>query len=414
MVRSLNLLAETTIRKKDLKAGRYSDGGGLYLRVKKEGTKSWAFIHFKGSGADRAWKEAGLGSYPSVSLKDARIAATDCRDRLRRGLEPIDPEAKAEVPTFAECAADFIAEVGKSWSNPKHKAQWEMTLGEAYCKPILKRPVDKVTTADVLEILKPVWQKKPETAQRLRGRIERVLDFAKASGHRSGENPALWRGHLQHLLAKGQKLLRGHHSAMAYGDVPAFAKRLRASEALSAKALDFLILTAARSGEVLGATWPELDLAEKVWTVPAARMKARKVHRVPLTDAALAILRPLYDARLSDDGHVFPGEDRRGVPGPLSVMAMAMQMRRMEVGQFTPHGFRSAFRDWAGDNTSFPREVAEAALAHKVGDAVENAYRRSDALEKRRKLMAAWSNYLDSPASRGKERNLRLVGGNSE
>ncbi|WP_352763501.1 site-specific integrase [Mesorhizobium sp. M0589] len=312
------------------------------------------------------------------------------------------------MPTFAECAADFIAEVGKSWSNPKHKAQWEMTLGEAYCKPILKKPVDKVTTADVLEILKPVWQKKPETAQRLRGRIERVLDFAKASGHRSGENPALWRGHLQHLLAKGQKLSRGHHSAMAYGDVPAFAKRLRASEALSARALDFLILTAARSGEVLGATWPELDLAEKLWTVPAARMKARKVHRVPLTDAALAILRPLYDARLSDDGHVFPGEDRRGNPGPLSVMAMAMQMRRMEVGQYTPHGFRSAFRDWAGDNTSFPREVAEAALAHKTGDAVENAYRRSDALEKRRKLMTAWANYLDASAARG---NLRLVGG---
>ncbi|WP_366930219.1 site-specific integrase [Mesorhizobium sp.] len=281
-----------------------------------------------------------------------------------------------------------------------------MTLGDTYCKSIRKLPVDKVTTADVLEILKPVWQAKPETAQRLRGRIERVLDFAKASGHRSGENPALWRGHLQHLLAKAKKLARGHHPAMPYADVPAFVKRLRAADALSAKALDYLILTAARSGEVLGMKWPELDLDEKVWTVPAERMKAGKEHRVPLTDAALAILRPLSDARLSD--YVFPGETKRGPEAPLSVMAMTMQMRRMDVGHYTPHGFRSAFRDWAGDQTSFPREVAEAALAHKVGDAVENAYRRSDALEKRRKLMAAWSNFLNGQTSRG---NMRLVGG---
>ena len=180
MVRSLNLLAETTIRAKGLKAGRYSDGGGLYLLVKKGGTKSWTFVHFKGSGAGRIWKEAGLGSYPSVSLKDARIAATDCRERLRRRLDPIEQpeEKKPDAPTFAKCAEDFIGEVGKSWRNPKHKAQWEMTLGDAYCKPIRKKPVDNVTTADVLEILKPVWQAKPETAQRLRGRIERVLDFA--------------------------------------------------------------------------------------------------------------------------------------------------------------------------------------------------------------------------------------------
>ncbi|WP_352547182.1 tyrosine-type recombinase/integrase [Mesorhizobium australicum] len=196
---------------------------------------------------------------------------------------------------------------------------------------------------------------------------------------------------------------------MPYGDVPAFVKRLRASDAMSAKAMDFLILTAARSGEVLGMQWGEVDLQEKLWTVPAARMKARKVHRVPLIDAAVAILKQLSEASVSD--YVFPGESKRGLSVPLSVMAMTMQMRRMEVGHFTPHGFRSAFRDWAGDQTSFPREVAEAALAHKVGDAVENAYRRSDALEKRRKLMAAWSNYLAAPSAKG---NLRLVGGNSQ
>lgn len=404
MVRSLNLLAETTVRAKDLKAGRYSDGGGLYLRVKKGGTKSWSFIHFKGSGKGRDWKEVGLGSYPSVSLKAARLVATDCRDRLRRGLEPIDADATTEKPTFAKCAEDLIAAVGKGWRNAKHKAQWEMTLGDTYCKSIRKKPVDQVTTVDVLEILKPIWQEKPETAQRLRGRIERVLDSARAAGHRSGENPALWRGHLQHLLAKRKKLSRGHHAAMPYADVPAFVKRLRASEAMSAKAMDFLILTAARSGEVLGATWPEIDLKEKLWTVPGDRMKAGVLHRVPLTDAALAILTPLFEARVSN--YVFPGESKRTVEMPLSVMAMTMQMRRMEVGHYTPHGFRSAFRDWAGDQTSFPREVAEAALAHKVGDPVENAYRRSDALEKRRKLMSAWANFLNAPALKG---NLRVV-----
>lgn len=407
MVRSLNLLAETTIRAKEMKPGRYSDGGGLYLMVKRGGTKSWTFVHFKGSGKGREWKEAGLGSYPSVSLKDARIAATNCRDRLRRGLEPIDTEVKAEKPTFGKSADDLIAAVGKGWRNAKHKAQWEMTLGDAYCKSIRKKPVDKVDTTDILEILKPIWFEKPETAQRLRGRIERVLDSAKAADHRSGENPALWRGHLQHLLPKRKKLSRGHHAAMPYADVPAFVQRLRASEGMSAKAMDFLILTAARSGEVLGAVWPEIDFGEKLWTVPAERMKAGVVHRVPLTDAALSILTPLYDARIND--YVFPGESKRREHAPLSVMAMTMQMRRMEVGEFTPHGFRSAFRDWCGDQTSFPREVAEAALAHRVGDSVENAYRRKDALEKRRKLMAAWANYLKAPAVRG---NLRVVGGN--
>lgn len=410
MVRSLNLLAETAIRAKDLKPGRYSDGGGLYLMAKKTGTKSWTFVHFKGSGAGRVWKEVGLGSYPSVSLKEARIAATNCRDRLRRGLDPAADETKAEVPTFATCAKDFIAEVGKAWTNPKHRAQWEMTLGDTYCKSIRKKLVSEVTTADVLEILKPIWQKKPETAQRLRGRIERVLDFAKASQHRSGENPALWRGHLEHLLAKRKRLARGHHPAMPYSEVPVFMPTVRDAEALSARALEFLILTASRSGEVLGSMWEEFDFDASLWTVPGDRMKAKKEHRVPLPPRALAIVQELYEVRTS--AFVFPGQGRgrrSNMGRPLSNMAFTMLMRRLNVGHYTPHGFRSSFRDWAGDQTSFPREVAEAALAHKVGDAVENAYRRSDALEKRRKLMSAWANYLDATNS---NRNLRVVGGN--
>ena len=288
----------------------------------------------------------------------------------------------------------FIAEVGQGWRNAKHRAQWEMTLGDTYCRSIRAKPVGEVSTADVLAILKPIWLTKAETAQRIRGRIERVLDYARAKGLRSGENPAAWRGHLQHLLAKREKLVRGHHAAMPYADVPAFVGRLRGVQGLSGRALEFLILTAARSGEVLGATWSEMDLDAKLWTVPATRMKARKEHRVPLVDSALDILRPLQEARVSD--YVFPGEARGPVPRPLSVMAFTMQMRRMGVGHYTPHGFRSSFRDWAGDETSFPREVAEAALAHRTGDETEKAYRRADALEKRRVLMSAWESYLNN------------------
>lgn len=410
MARALNKLSDTAIRMKDLPPGRYGDGGGLYLYV-TGASKSWVFVGIR----DGKRIERGLGAYPKpVSLGQARERATECRALLKAGKDPtwVAPaEIEPTVPTFADAAKSLIAKIGKGWKNAKHRAQWEMTLGDAYCKRLRKKPVSEIDTDDIVAVLEPIWADKPETAQRLRGRIERVLDFAKVKGWRTGENPALWRGHLSHLLAKPEKLSRGHHPAMPYGEVPAFVTRLRVSDAMSAKALDFLILTAARSGEVLGLTWPELDLIEKLWTVPAARMKAKREHRVPLTEPALAILRPLYDARISDDGYVFPGEDRRGNLGPLSVMAMTMQMRRMEVGQYTPHGFRSAFRDWAGDCTSFPRDVAEAALAHKLGDSVELAYRRSDALEKRRKLMAAWSNYLAAPALKG---NLRVVGGTSK
>jgi integrase len=279
-----------------------------------------------------------------------------------------------------------------------------MTL-ETYCAPMWAKPVADIAMADVLEVLQPLWRSRPETASRLRGRIEAVLDAAKAQGFRQGENPARWRGHLDKLLPKRQKLTRGHHAAMPYREVPAFMARLRERESISSLALEFAILTAARTGEVLGARWQEIDLAAKVWTVPATRMKAGKEHRVPLSSRALAILERLAKAKTGE--FVFPGQK----PGhPLSTMALEMVLRRMKIKGATVHGFRSTFRDWSGDETHFPRELAEAALAHVAGDSTERAYRRGDALEKRRALMNAWAQYLESSVGSNVVRLSSLLG----
>ncbi len=359
------------------------DGGGLWLNIAHGDSKSWVFRWVRDGKA----REIGLGRYPDVSLAMARTRATECRRLVAEGLDPKSERDRKSEPTFAECVEMFLEQMEKQWLNEKHRAQWRMTL-TTYCEPIRAKLISEIGTDDVLKVLNPIWQEKHETASRLRGRIERVLDFAKARGWREGENPALWRGHLKNVLPARQKLKRGHHAAMPYEDVPGFVERLRQSEAVSARALEFLILTASRSGEVLGSRWDEIDFEKAIWTVPANRMKAKKEHRVPLTDRALEILKPLYEARTGE--LIFSGQK----PGrPLSGTAFAMLMRRMKVDQYTPHGFRSAFRDWAGDKTSFPREIAEAALAHKVGDATEQAYRRTDALEKRRRLMDAWADY---------------------
>lgn len=264
-----------------------------------------------------------------------------------------------------------------------------MTLRE-YAAPIREKPVNEVGTEHVLAVLKPIWLEKPETASRLRGRIEHVLDAARAKGYRDGVNPALWRGHLDKLLPKRPKLSRGHHAALPYQDVAAFVGRLREREAVAAIALEFAILTAARSGEVLGARWDEIDLDRKVWTIPADRMKAGRDHRVPLSGRAAEMVQSLSSARVG--AFVFPGQ-RSGKP--LSSMALEMVLRRMKVENATVHGFRSAFRDWCGNETHFPRELAEAALAHVIGDKAEQAYRRGDALEKRRAMMEAWAAYCD-------------------
>jgi len=404
MARALHKLTDTAIRAKNIKAGRHNDGGGLYLNVSKAGNKSWVFL-YKRDGA-RWPKEMGLGAYPDVSLSLARDLAAECRRQLAAGLDPLEEKKKVAEPTFAEAAAALISSMGASWRNAKHKAQWEMTLGDSYCKAIRPKKVSAINTDDVLSVLNPIWQSKPETASRLRGRIERVLDFAKARGWRTGENPALWRGHLKNILPAPKKLSRGHHAAMPYKKVPEFVSRLRAHPSLSARALELLILTAARTGEVVKMEWPEVDFDAAVWTVPAERMKANRVHRVPLSTRALDILKELHAARTGR--FVFPGEQRRKTDSKteksLSNMSLAMLLRRLET-DVTAHGFRSSFRDWAGDCTSFPRELAEASLAHRVGDATELAYRRSDAIERRRALMTAWCDYCLSHSSQAPAAN---------
>jgi integrase len=278
-----------------------------------------------------------------------------------------------------------------SWRNRKHAVQWERSLRHD-AAPLRRLPVDKITTDDVLSVLKPLWNAKPETASRLRGRIERVLDAAKAQGLRTAENPARWRGHLDQLLPRRQKLPHGHHAAMPYGNLPAFMSSLMAREATAARALEFAILTAARSGEALGARWDEFDLKDAIWTVPAGRMKGGREHRVPLAPRALEIAQAMHEARISD--FVFPGQK----PGkPLSAMTLTLVLRRMKVDGVTVHGFRSAFRDWAAECTHVSNEVCEAALAHAIENKVEAAYRRGDLFGKRRQLMDAWATYCAAP-----------------
>jgi integrase len=367
------------------KVGRHADGGGLYLVIHRSGAKRWSFL-FRWHGKPT---ELGLGGLSAVSLGRARALARDCRALLAEGKSPLAERrsARTEAMTFGAFADDYVATKQGGWKNAKHRGQWIKSIREEAAS-LRRLPIAEVETADVLGTLKPIWLEKPETASRLRGRIEAVLNAAKAAGHRSGENPAAWRGHLDHLLPKRRRLVRGHHKAMAYADVPAFLAALHERPTVASLALEFVILTAARTGEALGARWDEIDAASKIWTVPKTRMKAEREHRVPLSDRALAVL---AEARALGGEFIFPGQRRRK---PLSNMALAMLLRRMKIEDVTVHGFRSAFRDWAGDKTTFPREVAEAALAHATGDETEQAYRRSDALEKRRRLMDAWAKYL--------------------
>jgi len=364
--------------------GRHADGEGLYLVVDESGAKRWVFLFRR----DGKLKEMGLGSLSAVPLAKAREKARDAREAVADGVNPIEVRKAARaVPTFGTMADELIETLSSQWRNDKHIAGWKMTL-TTHAAPIRDKRVNEITTDDVLAVLKPLAVDRPETASRLRGRIERVLDAAKAKGFRSGENPARWRGHLDHLMAKRQRLSRGHHAALAFAELPAFMERLQGRDALAALALEFLILTAARTGEVIGARWSEIDLEAKVWTVPAERMKAGRVHRVPLSERAVAILEKAKEARRN--AYVFPGP---GKDRSLSTNALRALLIRLGV-DVTAHGFRSSFRDWAGEVSTFPREIAEAALAHTVGDATERAYRRGDALEKRRRLMNAWAAFL--------------------
>jgi integrase len=388
---------------------RFGDGGNLYLQVNGLDRGAWVFLT-KRNGKQHP---IGLGSTRTISLQDARALADACRQAVHQGRDPRTAlPGVADGMTFDAAARALIASMAPSWSNAKHRAQWCMTLlGELppdedgnvrktehdYCSTIRHKSVAKLDTEDALRVLKPLWQAKPETASRLRGRCEGAWDFAKARGHCSGENPFRWRGHLNVLLPKRARLTHGHHKAMSFDDVPAFVTRLRDMRSMSARTLEFLILTAARSGEALGATWDEIDFEARVWTVPGERMKAGKEHRVPLSPRVVEILQELHQSRLSN--FVFPGT-KRGQS--LGTAAMEAALRRAGVDA-TVHGFRSSFRDWAGDRTSFARDVVEAALAHAIENATEAAYRRSDALEKRRKLMDAWAKYCASaPADQGK------------
>jgi integrase len=379
----------TARRVETAKSGKHSDGGNLYLIVSMTGARKWV-LRFTWRGNA---KEMGLGSAGSVTLADAREKAASARRKIAKGLNPIDERRRdGGIPTFGDMADDVRVSLSVGFRNEKHKAQWKSTL-ETYAAPLRAKPVDTIATDDVLAVLKPIWTTKAETASRVRGRIEKVLDAAKAKGFREGENPARWRGHLDHLLPRPSKLSRGHHAAMPYEEVAAFIAKLRERDATSALALELCILTAARSGEILGMRWSEIDFDKKIWTVPAARMKAGREHRVPLASRAVEMLRQLEKVNTGE--FVFPGQARNK---PLSNMAMEMVLRRMKIEDATVHGFRSSFRDWAGNVSSAPREVVETALAHVIGDKAEQAYRRRDALEKRRKLMGAWAAYCERPA----------------
>lgn len=386
--RTLNKLSATQVAK--LKApGRHSDGGGLYLFIDDSGRRRWIFMYTRSGKRS----ELGLGSARDLSLANARAEAAALRAILASGGDPKAERARDDqIPTFGESADTYVEAMRPSWRNAKHSAQWTMTLTK-YAQPIRAKPVDEISTQDVLDVLQPLWQRTPETAERLRGRIENILDAAKARGHRSGENPARWRGHLDQLLPKRQRLSRGHHKALAYDALPAFMVDLRGRDAVTASALEFLILTAARTGEVLGAHADEIDLEKKVWTIPPERMKAGREHRVPLSPRAIEIVKGMQ--ALGRPPFLFPGPKPKA---PLSSMAMAMLLRRMK-SNVTVHGFRSTFRDWASETTSFPHEVCEMALAHTIANKAEAAYRRGDLFEKRRRLMEAWAGYCASAGS---------------
>ncbi len=403
MARGIHRLKAKQVAALD-KPGRHADGGNLYLQISPTGSRQWTFL-FERNGKPR---EMGLGAagLGGVSLADAREKAVEARRQLSQGIDPIDARkgklavARVAGITFGKFADDYVKSHASQWTNPKHSAQWSMTLGDAYCSSIRTKAIAAIQTDDVLGVLEPIWQRVPETARRVRMRLEKVLDAARVRGYRSGENPARWKGHLDHLLVKHGKASRKHHGAMAWKDVPNFLRELEAREGTAAHAFRFLILTACRTSEVLDAEWAEFDLEHCTWTIPAARMKARREHRVPLSAAAMDVLQ---QATGQHKKFVFPGP---GNDRPLSNMSLLMLLRRLKCDGVTAHGMRSAFRDWASECTNFPNEVAEMALAHVIENRTESAYRRGDLFQKRRKLMAEWDEYCSSRHANLAQENL--------
>jgi integrase len=389
------------------KPGRYGDGAGLYLIVSPSGARKWVY-RFTWRGKVT---EMGLGSADVASLAEARRLRDEARKVLAGGANPI--EARRETKrardgrvTFGALADELLKDKRPEWRNQKHAEQWRWSL-EVAAAPLRGKFVDEIGVEDVLAVLKALWVERQETATRLRQRIGAVLSAAKAKGLRSGENPAAWRGHLEHLLPKRQRLAKGHHAAMDYRELPAFMEKLRSCEVIGGRALEFCILTAARSGEIFGARWSEINMASKVWTVPPHRMKSGREHRVPLSGRALEILEGLAKGKTGEFVFPSPRGDR-----PLSHVAMQKVLARLGVTSATVHGMRSAFRDWAGHETTFPREIAEQALAHRLGDAAELAYKRGDFLEKRRELMAAWAAHCE-PGKADNVVSFRKSGGDA-
>ena len=396
MPKLAKVLSATEVRR--LKTGFHAVGGvaGLHLNVKDSGAASWILRTMVGTRR----RDIGLGGYPDFGLAEARAAARRIKEEIRTGVDPVAARqaarsaleaADARRVTFDQAAAQFLRRKAHEFQNGKHAAQWRSTL-HAYASPIIGRlPVDEIELGHIVKVLEPLWTEKTETASRLRGRIESVLAYATASGFRSGDNPARWRGNLDAVLPKPRKLAKvTHHRALPVDDLPEFMAALHTQQGMGARALEFAILTATRSGEVRGARWDEIDFAGKVWTIPAERMKAGKQHRVPLSAPALALLKAL--PKLEGNDRVFPAP--KG--GQLSDMTLSAVCRRMEVDA-VPHGFRSTFRDWCAERTNYPREVAEQALAHTISNATEAAYFRSDLFEKRARLMAEWAKFCGQP-----------------
>jgi integrase len=392
------------------------DGGGLYLRVapnrkdgdgdEKPAAKSWVF-RFQLDGKRH---DMGLGPYPDISLAEARQRATEHRKLRHEGIDPLEARhaqrqaqrlSAARGRTFREVAEEVISRNETGWRNAKHRQQWRNTLA-TYVYPVLGGlPVAAIDVGLVVQVLDPIWSEKPETASRVRGRIEAVLDAATVRGFRQGSNPAQWKGNLAHILPARARVRKvAHHAALSFDDMPSFLSGLRTRQGMAPRALEFAIFTAARTGEVLGATWGEIDIENRVWVVPAERMKRGREHRVPLSEAAFAVLEQVQPLALRRDvkpdpaAPVFPGP-RRALP--MSNMTMLMLLRRMKRNDLTAHGFRSTFSDWAAERTAYPREVVEMALAHAVENKVEAAYRRGDLFDKRRRLMTDWAHFCEAP-----------------
>jgi integrase len=405
---------------REKRPGIYSDGGGLYLQVAKQGWKSWIFRFWVAERDPKTGlalrdpttnkllgrnREMGLGSCITVSLAEARERAMECRKLRENDVDPIEAREaakrrvaleRAKSLKFKEAAVAYVAAHRAAWKNEKHASQWTATL-QTYAYPVFgDASVQAIDTALIVKVIEPIWAAKPETANRVRGRIESILDWATVRGYRQGENPARWRGYLDKLLPSRAKVRKPqHHRALPYAELPAFMADLRLEVGIAARALEFTILTAARTSEAIGARRPEINARERLWAVPAERMKASKEHRVPLSDRVLEII---AEAIVDEEGFIFPGGRWRK---PLSNMAMLALLKRMGRDDLTVHGFRSTFRDWAAERTNFANEVVEMALAHAIDSKTEAAYRRGDLFEKRRHLMAEWEVYCLAPPKIG-------------